>query len=301
MIHKTLATQHWTRAREIYKGQLLSVSFMENSLVVFQDKKIRRIWHNNEWYFSVVDVVEVLTESPTPRQYWGKVKDREFIELQLSPIWVQLKLPAADGKFYETDCANTESLFRIIQSIPSKKAEPFKQWLAKVGYERVQEIEDPELAQARMKELYRQKGYSDDWIEKRVRGIAIRQELTDEWKGRGVEEGKEFAILTNEISKATFGKTVEEYKEFKKLNKQNLRDHMTDLELIFTMLGERVTTEITKNKDTQGFPECKTAARKGGTVAGRARIDAEKEIGAPITAKENFLTTSEKQKRLEKK
>ncbi len=301
MVHKTLATQHWTRAREIYKGQLLSVSFMEKSLVVFQNKKIRRIWQNNEWYFSVVDVVEVLTESPTPRQYWGKVKDREFIELQLSPIWVQLKIPASDGKSYETDCANTESLFRIIQSIPSKKAEPFKQWLAKVGYERVQEIENPEVAQARMKELYKQKGYSDDWIEKRVRGIAIRQELTDEWKGRGVEEGKEFAILTNEISKATFGKTVEEYKEFKNLNKQNLRDHMTDLELIFTMLGERVTTEITKNKDTQGFPACKTAAQKGGTVAGRARRDAEKEIGAPITEKENFLTTAEKQKRLEKK
>ena len=172
-----------------------------NALVVFQDQKIRRIWHNNEWHFSVVDVVAALTESPTPRQYWGKVKDREFMALQLSPIWVQLKLPASDGKSYETDCANTEALFRIIQSIPSKKAEPFKAWLAKVGYERVQEIEDPELAQKRMKELYKAKGYSEDWIEKRVRGIAIRDELTDEWKKRGVGTECEYAILTAETLK----------------------------------------------------------------------------------------------------
>ena len=177
----------------------------DKALVVFQDKKIRRIWHDNEWFFSVVDVVEALTDSPTPRQYWGKVKDREFIQLELSPIWVQLKLPAEDGKLRETDCANTENMFRIIQSIPSPKAEPFKLWLAKVGYERVQEIQDPELAQKRMKELYRAKGYSDEWIEKRVRGIAVRQELTDEWRKRDVDEKVEFAILTNEISKATFG------------------------------------------------------------------------------------------------
>lgn len=168
------------------------------ALVVFQDKKIRRIWHNNQWYFSVVDVVAALTDSPTPRQYWGKVKDREFVKLELSPIWVRLKLASTDGKQYDTDCANTESMFRIIQSIPSPKAEPFKLWLAKVGYERVQEIQDPELAQHRMKELYKAKGYSDDWIEKRVRGIAVRQELTDEWKKRNVEEGREFAILTND-------------------------------------------------------------------------------------------------------
>jgi len=174
----------------------------DKALVVFQDKKIRRIWHDNEWFFSVVDVVEALTDSPTPRQYWGKVKDREFIQLELSPIWVQLKLPAEDGKLRETDCANTENMFRIIQSIPSPKAEPFKLWLAK---ERVQEIQDPELAQKRMKELYRAKGYSDEWIEKRVRGIAVRQELTDEWRKRDVDEKVEFAILTNEISKATFG------------------------------------------------------------------------------------------------
>ena len=172
----------------------------ENALVVFQDKKIRRTWHNKEWYFSIIDVVAALTDSPTPRQYWGKVKDREFVKLELSPIWVQLKLTSADGKKYDTDCANTESMFRIIQSVPSKKAEPFKRWLAKVGYERVQEIENPELAQKRMKEIYKAKGYSDDWIEKRVRGIAIRDELTDEWKKRGLIEEREYAILTAEIS-----------------------------------------------------------------------------------------------------
>ena len=159
-----------------------------NALVVFQGKKIRRTWHNKEWYFSIIDIVAALTDSPTPRQYWGKVKDREFVKLELSPIWVQLKLTSADGKKYDTDCANTESMFRIIQSIPSKKAEPFKRWLAKVGYDRVQEIENPELAQKRMKEIYKAKGYSDDWIEKRVRGIAIRDELTDEWKKRNVKE-----------------------------------------------------------------------------------------------------------------
>ncbi len=169
----------------------------DKALVVFQDVKIRRIWHDNEWYFSVVDVVEALTESPTPRQYWSKIKDREFISVELSPIWVQLKLIAEDDKSRETDCANTKNMFRIIQSIPSPKAEPFKQWLAQVGYERVQEIEDPEIAQKRMRELYKAKGYSDEWIEKRVRGIAVRQELTNEWKNRGVEENKEYAILTN--------------------------------------------------------------------------------------------------------
>jgi DNA-damage-inducible protein D len=269
----------------------------DKALVVFQDKKIRRIWHNSEWYFSVVDVVEALTDSPTPRQYWSKVKDREFIALELSPIWVQLKLPAEDGKLRETDCANTKNMFRIIQSIPSPKAEPFKQWLAQVGYERVEEIQDPELAQKRMKELYKAKGYSDEWIEKRVRGIAIRQELTDEWKNRAVDEKVEFAILTNEISKATFGKTVEEYKQFKGLSKQNLRDHMNDLELIFTMLGEKVSTEITRADDAQGFKKCKDTAVRGGRVAGNARKDAEKEIGKPIISDENYLDEPEKKRR----
>ena len=269
----------------------------ESSLIVFHDKKIRRSWHNNEWYFSVVDVVEALTDSPNPRQYWGKVKDREFIALQLSPIWVQLKLPASDGKYYDTDCANTKSMFRIIQSIPSPKAEPFKQWLAQVGYERVQEIENPELAQKRMKELYQQKGYSEDWIEKRIRGIAVRQELTDEWEKHGVKEGKDFAILTNEISKATFGKTVDEYKQFKALKKENLRDHMTDLELIFTMLGEASTTKIAQSRNALGFSENKSAAKKGGKIAGDARKKLELEARESVVTSENYLQESETQKR----
>ena len=271
-------------------------------LIVFQDKKIRRVLHNGEWHFSVVDVIEVLTESNNPRNYWSMLKTREAQEgIELSTNCVQLKLPAEDGKLRETDCANVQTLFRIIQSIPSKKAEPFKQWLAKVGYERVQEIENPELAQQRMKELYRLKGYSDDWIEKRVRGIAIRQELTDEWKNRGVEEGKEFAILTNEISKATFGKTVEEYKDFKNLKRENLRDHMTDLELIFTMLGEKATTAIAQANDAKGFPQNKTAAQKGGKIAGNARKNLELETKKNVVTSENYLTVPEKIKKVEKK
>ena len=270
----------------------------DKALVVFQNKKIRRIWHKSEWFFSVVDVVEALTDSPTPRQYWGKIKDREFKILELSPIWVQLKMDSLDGKKYATDCANTKSIFRIIQSIPSKKAEPFKRWLAQVGYDRVQEIENPELAQKRMKEIYRAKGYSEDWIEKRVRGIAVRDELTDEWKKRGVSEEKEYAILTAEISKATFGRTPSEYKEFKGLGKENLRDHMNDLELIFTMLGERVSTEITRQEDAQGYFEVEGAAKRGGRVAGNARKEAEHELGRPIATKENYLLESEKKKKL---
>ncbi len=269
----------------------------DKALVVFQDKKIRRIWHKEEWFFSVIDIIEALTDSQTPRQYWGKIKDREFEAIQLSPIWVQLKLESSDGKYYATDCANTENMFRIIQSIPSPKAEPFKLWLAKVGYERIQEIENPELAQERMKELYEQKGYSKEWIDKRLRGIAVRQELTDEWKDRGVQQDKEYAILTNEISMATFGKTVEDYKTMKGLNRENLRDHMNDLELIFTMLGESVTTAITKTKDAVGFKPCKQAAKQGGEVAGNARTDAEKRIGKSIISGENYLDAPEKQKR----
>lgn len=233
----------------------------KEALVVFEGAKIRRIWHDDQWFFSVVDIIQILTDSGSPRQYWGVLKSRET---QLLTICLQLKLPSSDGKYYNTDCVNTENAFRLIQSIPSKKAEPFKQWLAKVGYERIQEIENPELAQERMKQLYEQKGYSQEWIEKRVRGIAIRQELTDEWKQRGIDKNLEYAILTNEISKATFGKTVDEYKNHKNLKKENLRDHMNDLELIFTMLGEKVTTEITRSKNPENFPECKTAAIEGG-------------------------------------
>jgi len=268
------------------------------ALVVFQGKKIRRIWNNDEWWFSVVDIVGVLTDSEDSRNYWKVLKHRLKEEgSEVVTKCNQLKLAASDGKYYETDCANTESIFRIIQSIPSKKAEPFKQWLAKVGYERVQEIENPELAQKRMKEIYKAKGYSEDWIEKRVRGIAIRDELTDEWKKRGVETDKEYAILTAEISKATFGLTPSEYQKLKGLKKENLRDHMNDLELIFAMLGERVTTEITKSKDAQEFDECEVAAKEGGEVAGNARKDAERRIGKPIITDENYLEEGEKSKR----
>jgi len=207
---------------------------------------------------------------------------------------------SGDGKEYETDCADTEGIFRIIQSIPSKKAEPFKRWLAKVGYERVQEIENPELAQERMKKLYELKGYSKEWIEKRLRGIAIRQELTDEWKNRGVQREIEFAILTNEISKATFGKTVEEYKEFKKLKRENLRDHMDDLELIFTMLGEAATTKIAKVKDVEGLEENRIAARQGGEVAGNARKELEEKTCESVLVEDNFLDVPEKLKKKRK-
>jgi len=279
------------RTRFVNCGDLLEEN---DALVVFQDKKIRRLWHNEEWYFSVIDVVAALTESEDARNYWKVLKHRE---LQLVTFCNQLKLQSSDGKYYETDCANTKNMFRIIQSIPSPKAEPFKQWLAQVGYERVQEIQDPELAQKRMRAIYKAKGYSEDWIEKRVRGIIIRQELTDEWNKRGVKEEKEYAILTNEISKATFGKTVQEYKELKQLKKENLRDHMNDLELIFSMLGERATTEIAKAKDAQGFNENTIAAQKGGKIAGDAREKLEIETGKKVTTGENYLTEPEKDKR----
>lgn len=269
-----------------------------SNIKLFQDKKIRSSWNEEEqqWYFSVVDVVEVLTDSPNPRQYWRKMKDRDLKEYESYPIWVQLKLPSSDGKHYSTDCANVKSLLRIIQSIPSPKAEPFKQWLAHVGYERLQEIENPELAQERMKELYEKKGYPKEWIDKRLRGIAIRQNLTDEWKKRGITKEQDFAILTAEISKATFGMTPSEYKEFKGLTKksQNLRDHMNDLELIFTMLGERVTTEISEKEEPDSFTENKKVAQRGGKVAGVAREATEKEIGHPVSTPENFLPISEK-------
>ncbi|MFH1210106.1 MAG: Bro-N domain-containing protein [archaeon] len=274
-----------------------------NALVVFQDKKIRRIWHNEEWFYSVVNIVEVLSESPTPRQYWNKVKDREFITLQLSPIWVQLKLSAEDGKLRYTDCVNTKNAFRLIQSIPSKRAEPFKQWLAQLAKERIEEIENPELAQDRVKQYYELKGYPKDWVEKRMRGIAIRQELTNEWKDREVIGETSFAILTNEISKATFGKTVQEYKKFKSLNKknQNLRDHMTDWELILTMVGEKATTDITIAKDAKGFEECKDSAKEGGQIASNTRKELEQKTGKSIISKNNFLGLTQNKKLEQKK
>ena len=265
------------------------------NIKLFQDKKIRSAWNDEEeqWYFSVVDVVEALTDSPNPRQYWRKMKDRDLKEFESYPFWVQLKLQSADGKKYATDCANVKGLFRIIQSIPSPKAEPFKQWLAQVGYERLLEIENPELAQERMKELYEKKGYPKDWIDKRLRGMAIRQNLTDEWKRRGITAEQDYAILTAEISKATFGMTPSEYKEYKGLTKknQNLRDHMDDLELIFTMLGERVTTEISQKEDPETFEESRKIAKRGGNVAGVARKETEKELGRSVSNPNNFLPT----------
>lgn len=226
----------------------------ETRIAIFKGKRIRRKLTNDKWFFSVIDIIGVLTDSSIPRRYWADLKSKLAEEgFEAYDKIVQLKLVAEDGKLRETDCADTETIFRIIQSIPSKKAEPFKRWLARVGYERIQEIENPELAQERMKKLYELKGYSKEWIDKRLRGIAVRQNLTDEWKKRGVEEQREFAILTAEISKAAFGLYPEEYKKFKKLQKENLRDHMTDLELIFSMLGEASTAEIERAQNPDNF------------------------------------------------
>ena len=267
---------------------------------LFEDKKIRSLWIDEEqqWYFSVTDVVHVLTDSVNPRDYWFKMKKRVQSDdgIELSTICRQLKLEAPDGKMRETDCANVKALFRIIQSIPSPKAEPFKQWLSQVGYERILEIENPELAQERMKKLYEQKGYSKDWIDKRLRGIAIRQNLTDEWKERGIDSKRDYAILTAEISKAAFGLTPTEYKNLKGLTgNQNLRDNMTDLELIFTMLGERVTTEISQKEKPDTFDENKKVARRGGNVAGVARRETEKELGHSVITSDNFIEQIEKE------
>ncbi len=271
---------------------------LDAKIVLFKGKQIRKRIHENEWWFSVVDVVEALTDSNKPRVYWQamKVRVKSSDRIQLSTICRQLKLESADGKMYETDCANTEGIFRIIQSIPSPKAEPFKRWLAKVGYERVQEIENPELATKRTRILYKLKGYPDAWIEKRMRGIAIREELTDEWKQRGAEEGRDYEILTAEISKATFGVTPQEYKKLKGLKRENLRDHMEELELIFNMLGERATTEIHRNEDSKGVPKLKSDAKAGGDIAGGARKQLEKKLGRSIVTKQNFLKAPKKKK-----
>ena len=245
-----------------------------SKIIVFQEKQIRRLWHNEEWWFAVVDIIEVLTESKNPAVYWRVLKKRLKDEgsEQTVTFCNGLKLPAPDGKMRLTDCANTEILFRIIQSIPSPKAEPFKLWLAKVGYERVQEIENPELAAERARQYYRDLGYDEKWIETRLQTIAIRGQLTDEWKVRGVQEGMEYSILTAEISKATFGLNPAEHKALKDLNRENLRDHMTNLELIFTMLGEEQTKQEAVKDDAQGFEENKGAAIKGGRAAGKALV-----------------------------
>lgn len=271
----------------------------EGRIVVFQEQAIRRIWHADQWWFSVIDVVGILSETAIPRRYWSDLKRKLAQEAGSGQPYekiVRLKLTAPDGKQRETDCADTETLFRIIQSIPSPKAEPFKRWLAQVGYERVKEIEDPELASARARELYEAKGYPKDWIEKRLRSITVRGALTDEWKQRGVTEGREYSILTAEIARATFGITPGDHKKLKGLEHAkaaNLRDHMTDLELIFTMLGEASTTEIAKRKDTQGFRQNRGAAREGGTVAGNARRELEAKSGQPVVSPTNYLSAPE--------
>ncbi|MCL5261007.1 MAG: Bro-N domain-containing protein [Gammaproteobacteria bacterium] len=259
-------------------------------VALFEDQKIRKIWHEDKWWFSVVDVCAVLTNSIDAGAYWRKLKQRLNEEgSEVVTFCHGLKLEAIDGKKYITDCANTEGILRIIQSIPSPKAEPFKLWLARVGHERIQEIEDPELATKRTRELYKAKGYPDAWIEKRMRGIEVRATLTDTWKEHGVKEAKEYEILTAEISKAAFDMTPSEYKKYKGLKRENLRDHMNDLELIFSMLGEAATTEITNVEHPLGFDANKKVSKRGGNVAKEARVKLENETGKKIVSKENYL------------
>jgi len=267
-------------------------------IAIFQKKEIRKTIYNNEWWFVIADVILALTDSVQPDGY---IKDMRRRDPELAEGWGQIATPlsieTAGGK-QKLNCANTEGIFRIIQSVPSPKAEPFKRWLAKVGYERIKEIEDPELATKRTRMLYKLKGYSDDWIEKRMRGIAIREELTDEWKNRGVREQREYEILTAEISKATFGVTPSAYKKLKGLKRENLRDHMNDFELIFNMLGERATTEIHRNENSQGVSKLKSDAKDGGDIAGGARKKLEKRLGKSIVSKSNFLPSKKQVKKL---
>jgi DNA-damage-inducible protein D len=273
----------------------------EHKIVVFQEKGIRRSWYKEEWWFSVVDVVEALTDSSQPNRYWADMKKRSAKESdQPFAFCEQLKMIAADGRSRLTEVANTEGMLRIIQSIPSPKAEPFKLWLAKVGYERVLEIENPELAAQRARKYYKDLGYSDTWIETRLKSVEIREQLTDEWKNRGVQEGIEYSILTAEISHATFGLTPSEYKEVKGLKRENLRDHMTDIELIFTMLGEATTRNKAVEKDAQGFEENKETAKQGGRAAGKARTAYEEEAGQKVVSPTNFkgqIAQAKKQKK----
>ena len=267
-------------------------------IAIFRGKQIRKAIHKDEWWFVIVDVVSALTDSVQPDGY---IKDMRRRDPELGKGWGQIATPLVvetDGGPQKVNCANTEGIFRIIQSIPSPKAEPFKRWLAKVGYERIQEIEDPELATKRTRALYKAKGYSDDWIEKRMRGIAIREELTDEWNNRGVKEDAEYSILTAEISKATFGLTPSQYKRLKGLKRENLRDHFNDLELIFNMLGEAATTEITRNRDAQGFVENKQAAAEGGGIAGGARKALETKTRKRVVSKQNYLNLPQNKKLL---
>lgn len=273
-----------------------------SNIKIFESRKIRSTFNEVEqkWYFSLADVVEALTDSTDVKQYIKRMRQRDHeLNANWGTICTPVEMTAADGKRRKIQAANVEGLLRIIQSIPSPKAEPFKRWLARVGYERLEEIENPELGAHRMREIYRAKGYSEAWIEKRMRGIAIRDELTDEWKKRGVKQNREFAILTAEISKATFGLTPAQYKNFKNLSKpgDNLRDHMTDLELIFSMLGEASTTEIARNKDAQGFPQNLKASKDGGKIAGDARKALERKSGRKVVSSQNYKELPEKEVR----
>jgi len=266
----------------------------DKALVVFQDKKIRRIWHNDEWHFSVVDVVEALTDSPNPRNYWSMLKSKELeCGVELYTFCVQLKLQSADGKYYETDCANTKNMFRIIQSVPSPKAEPFKLWLAKVGYERVQEMGNPELSLNRARETWQKHGMSLKWIQQRMMGQETRNKLTDYWKNHDITKEQEFAILTNIIHQEWSEITVKEHKELKNLKNQNLRDHMNEAELIFTALAEMSTRQIAESVEAEGLPENKLAAKSGGGIAKKARLDLEKKTGRKVISKENYLPPEE--------
>ena len=278
---------------------------MPNAIKLFEDKKIRAEWDadKEKWFFSIVDVIEVLTESSNPRRYWSdlkiKLKDEGF---EMYEKIVQLKLISSDGKKYDTDCADTELLLRLIKSIPSKKAEPFKMWLAMVGRERIDETQDPELAIDRALKTYLQKGYSKEWINQRLKSIEIRKELTDEWNRVGISKQEDFAILTNEITKAWSGKSVKEYKMFKGLKKENLRDNMTNLELVLNMLAEVSTKEISKKEDPKTFSQSKIIAQKGGSISGNARKNIEKEIGESVVSKKNAEEIHFKEKKkLEKK
>lgn len=269
---------------------------MDNEVKLFEDNKIRSVWDNEkeEWYFSVVDVVGALTDSPNPRDYWYRVKKRmsEEEKSQLSTFCRQLKLKAPDGKMRETDAADMQGIFRIIQSIPSPKAEPFKMWLAEVGKERVDEIIDPELTIDRALETYLKKGYTREWINQRLQAIQVRKELTDAWQDHGVKEGREYAILTNEISKAWSGMTVRQYKDFKNLKKENLRDNMSTLELVLNMLAEATVTELTNTTNPKGLEENKKTARRGGSIAGNTRKEIEKETGKPVINSKNAIDFS---------
>jgi DNA-damage-inducible protein D len=263
---------------------------MENALSPFEGKQLRKLWHNEQWYFSIVDVIEVLTDSPKPSNYWNMLKKREF---QLSTICVKLKLLGQDGKNYPSDCANTEGVLRIVMSVPSPKAEPLKLWLAQVGTERIQETENPELLTERQAELYRAKGYPEEWISRRVQTIETRNQLTAEWKNRGVKEGQEYGILTATIAKGTFGLTPSEHSDLKGLEKQNLRDHMTPMELILTAFSEEATRLITIREEAKGFNENYDAALAGGKLGGESRTRLENRLGEPVVSSSNFLNLIE--------